>query len=100
MRDDRLTRVTHAAGKSYPDLLRMRSGSLEHAPDAVVYPADADEVRTVLDACADEGVAVVPFGGGTSVVGGVEPLRDGHEARDQPRPRRASRTCATSTSAR
>jgi alkyldihydroxyacetonephosphate synthase len=80
VKDDRLARVTHAAGKSYPDLLRMRSGSLAHAPDAVVYPGDADEVRTVLQACADERVAVVPFGGGTSVVGGVEPLRDGHDA--------------------
>ena len=80
VQDDRLTRVTHAAGKSYPDLLRMRSGALEHAPDAVVYPADAGEVRDVLEACVDEEVAVVPFGGGTSVVGGVEPMRGGHEA--------------------
>jgi alkyldihydroxyacetonephosphate synthase len=80
VKDDRLTRVTHAAGKSYPDLVRMRSGSIEHAPDAVVYPADAGEVRMILQACADEDVAVVPFGGGTSVVGGVEPLRDGREA--------------------
>ena len=80
VKDDRLTLVTHAAGKSYPDLLEMRSGSLTHVPDAVVYPGDAGEVRTVLQACADEGVAVVPFGGGTSVVGGVKPLRDGHEA--------------------
>ena len=80
VKDDRLTRVTHSAGKSYPDLLKMRSRSLESVPDAVVYPADAGEVRMVLEACADAGVAVVPFGGGTSVVGGVEPLRDGHEA--------------------
>jgi alkyldihydroxyacetonephosphate synthase len=80
VRSDRLMRVTHAAGKSYPDLLKMRSGALEHAPDAVVYPADAGEVRDVLEACVDEEVAVVPFGGGTSVVGGVEPLRGGREA--------------------
>ena len=79
VRDDRLERVTHAAGKSYPDLLKMRSGALESAPDAVVYAA-ADEVREVLEVCAEEGIAVVPFGGGTSVVGGVEPLRDGHDA--------------------
>ena len=80
VRDDRLTRVTHAAGKSYPDLLKMRSGSLDHTPDAVVYPANAGEVRDLLEACVDEEVAVVPFGGGTSVVGGVEPLRGAHEA--------------------
>ena len=45
------------------------------APDAVAYPADADEVAALLRACAEHQVAVVPFGGGTSVVGGVEPLR-------------------------
>ena len=75
VRQDRLTRVTHAAGKGYPDLVRLRSGRADAAPDAVVFPKDAGDVRTILDACAEEGVAVVPFGGGTSVVGGVEPLR-------------------------
>jgi alkyldihydroxyacetonephosphate synthase len=75
VRQDRLVRVTHAAGKGYPDLVRLRAGQAESAPDAVVYPAGASEVRAVLDACADEQIAVVPFGGGTSVVGGVEPLR-------------------------
>jgi alkyldihydroxyacetonephosphate synthase len=75
VRQDRLSRVTHAAGKGYPDLVRIRAGAAESAPDAVVYPGSAAEVRVVLDACADERVAVVPFGGGTSVVGGVEPLR-------------------------
>jgi alkyldihydroxyacetonephosphate synthase len=75
VRQDRLARVTHAAGKGYPDLVRLRSGVVEHAPDAVVLPAGAAEVRVVLDLCAEERIAVVPFGGGTSVVGGVEPLR-------------------------
>jgi alkyldihydroxyacetonephosphate synthase len=74
VRQDRLSRVTHAAGKGYPDLVRLRSGAAEHAPDAVVHPR-ADQVRAVLDACGEEGIAVTPFGGGTSVVGGVEPLR-------------------------
>jgi alkyldihydroxyacetonephosphate synthase len=77
VRNDRLSRVTHAAGKGYVDLVRLRAGDATSAPDAVVYPADAEEVRAVLDACASEQVAVVPFGGGTSVVGGVEPIRDG-----------------------
>jgi alkyldihydroxyacetonephosphate synthase len=77
VRADRSSRITHAAGKGYADLVRMRTGDATSAPDAVVYPADAAELRTVLDACAAEQVAVVPFGGGTSVVGGVEPLRDG-----------------------
>jgi alkyldihydroxyacetonephosphate synthase len=80
LRDDRDARVHHAAGKGYPDLIRMRSGEGTNAPDAVVYPASEDEVAAVLALCADAGVAVVPFGGGTSVVGGVEPVRDGFEA--------------------
>lgn len=78
LHEDRLSRVTHAAGKGYPDLVRLRAGDARSAPDAVVYPAGADEVRAVLDVCASERIAVVPFGGGTSVVGGVEPVRDGH----------------------
>ena len=75
VRDDRLARVTHAAGRGYHDLVRLRAGDAGGAPDAVVYPADAAEVAAVLRACAEAQVAVVPFGGGTSVVGGVEPLR-------------------------
>ncbi len=71
-------RVRHATGCGYADLARLRSGRLEAAPDAVLLPANADEVKRVLDLCAAEGVAVVPFGGGTSVVGGVEPLRGSH----------------------
>jgi alkyldihydroxyacetonephosphate synthase len=73
-------RIRHAAGRSYPDLVRLRSGGLEQAPDAVVRPADADEVEAILEACVAAGVAVVPFGGGTSVVGGLEAVAGGHSA--------------------
>jgi alkyldihydroxyacetonephosphate synthase len=72
-------RLRHAAGMSYPDLVRLRTGRIEDAPDAVVVPPDAEAVAAVIAACAREGVAVVPFGGGTSVVGGVDPVRDGFE---------------------
>jgi alkyldihydroxyacetonephosphate synthase len=72
---DREERVLHAAGKNYPDLVRMRSGDRSGAPDGVLYPEDHDEVARMLALCGEHGVAVVPFGGGTSVVGGVEPLR-------------------------
>jgi len=72
-------RLRHATGRGYVDLARLRGGRLEAAADAVVVPADADAVRRVLEICAVEGVAVVPFGGGTSVVGGIEPLRGPHE---------------------
>src|SRR4051812_18903981 len=61
-------RVSRAAGRSYLDLLALRSGSFD-VPDAVVRPS-VDQVGAVLRA----GVPVVPFGGGTSVVGGVAPL--------------------------
>ena len=71
-------RVRHATGCGYVDLVRLRSGHLDAAPDAVLLPADAAAVRRVLEVCAAEGVAVVPFGGGTSVVGGIEPLRGSH----------------------
>jgi len=72
-------RLRHATGKGYVDLARLRLGALEGAPDAVLAPADAEAVRRALAVCAAEGIAVVPFGGGTSVVGGVEPLRGSHE---------------------
>ncbi len=77
--DDRAARVEHAAGRSYPDLVRLRSGDASRAPDAVAAPATADEIRAVLEACSEARVAVVPFGGGTSVVGGVEPFSDGFD---------------------
>ncbi|ATL66496.1 FAD-binding oxidoreductase [Nocardia terpenica] len=73
-------RLLHAGGKSTPDLLRRRAEGTQDAPDAVVLPADHDQVRAVLAACADHGVAVVPFGGGTSVVGGLDPARGRFDA--------------------
>jgi alkyldihydroxyacetonephosphate synthase len=71
-------RVRHAAGRGYADLARLRGGRLDAAPDAVLLPAGAGQVRRILEICAAEGIAVVPFGGGTSVVGGVEPLSGEH----------------------
>ena len=80
VRTDPAARVGRCRGKSYLDLLRQRAGDCEDAPDAVVAPATAAEVQAVLYACSEEGVAVVPFGGGTSVVGGLEPLRGRYDA--------------------
>ena len=70
--DDRASRVARAGGKSYEDLVRLRSGDGSAAPDAVVRPGSHDEVAAVLAACAEARLGVVPFGGGTSVVGGVD----------------------------
>ncbi|HEV2857549.1 MAG TPA: FAD-binding oxidoreductase [Solirubrobacterales bacterium] len=71
-------RLRHATGRGYVDLARLRNGALEAAPDAVLMPPSKASLRRVLKVCAAEGVAVVPFGGGTSVVGGVEPVRGAH----------------------
>lgn len=66
-------RLRHTRGKSTPDLLRIRSGEAHDAPDAVISPANHDEILAVLRACATHRIAAVPFGGGTSVVGGLTP---------------------------
>ncbi|WP_280343997.1 FAD-binding oxidoreductase [Nocardia neocaledoniensis] len=68
-------RLRHAGGKSTPDLLRRRADGPQDAPDAIVFPADHAQVLALLAYCAEHGVAVVPFGGGTSVVGGLDPVR-------------------------
>ncbi len=74
---DAADRAVHAVGKGYRDLVRIRTGTIERAPDAVLYPEDEDSVRRVLAFARRRRYAVVPFGGGTSVVGGVEPPAGG-----------------------
>ena len=68
-------RRPHAASRrqEHPDLLARRLGELQTAPDAVVSPSTHSETLAVLAVCDERGIAVVPFGGGTSVVGGVDP---------------------------
>ncbi|MFD9706122.1 FAD-binding oxidoreductase [Lentzea sp. NPDC059081] len=75
--EDRLGR---AGGLSYLDLLRRRGHGSLAVPDAVVQPASPEEVAEVLKVCVEYDLAVVPFGGGTSVVGGVEALRGAKSA--------------------
>jgi len=72
-------RLLHAGGKSTLDLLR-RKQIRQDAPDAVVLPGSEDEISAILDYCTRRHIAVVPFGGGTSVVGGLDPIRDGFDA--------------------
>jgi alkyldihydroxyacetonephosphate synthase len=72
---DRDARLGRSGGLSYLDLLRHREGGDVTAPDAVVVPADPSQVQRVIEVCAEHGVGIVPFGGGTSVVGGVQALR-------------------------
>jgi alkyldihydroxyacetonephosphate synthase len=73
--EQREQRILHATGKGYLDLVRLRAGAPEGMPDAVLRPRGEDELRAALAACSEHRVAVVPFGGGTSVVGGLAPLR-------------------------
>ena len=68
---DREARLRRAGGKSYLDLLRRREGDASDAPDAVVRPGTTEETAALLALCSELGVVVVPFGGGTSVVGGL-----------------------------
>jgi len=77
---ERSRRLRHIGGASLIDYVRRREGGPIDAPDAVVQPATHDEVLAVLRICSQHSVAVVPFGGGTSVVGGVEPDRGEHVA--------------------
>ena len=69
---DHYERLFHAVGRSFQDVLRLRYGGIERAPDAVAYPANHDEVQELLYLCQKLGIIVIPFGGGSSVVGGVE----------------------------
>jgi alkyldihydroxyacetonephosphate synthase len=70
--DGHYERVSHALGKAYRDVVRGFRGEFENPPDLVAFPKDESEIEVVLDWAEAEGAAVVPFGGGTSVVGGVE----------------------------
>ena len=69
------SRWAHTRGYSTTDLLRFRAGDTSDMPDAVVYPATHDEVQELLTGCAEHELAVVPYAGGTSVVGGLAATR-------------------------
>src|SRR4051794_40552617 len=68
--DDKYERVSHALGKAYRDVVRGFRGEFANPPDLVAFPRDESEIETVLSWAEAEGAAVIPFGGGTSVVGG------------------------------
>lgn len=89
---ERADRIKHAGGKGYPDLRRLRDGDASAAPDAVLFPASDNEISDIFDLCAEHGITVVPFGGGTSVVGGVDARPAGNIAEN---PTRDSRPVIT-----
>jgi len=70
--DEKYERVSRALGKAYRDVVRGFRGEFENPPDLVALPRDESEIEAVLSWAESEGAAVIPFGGGTSVVGGVE----------------------------
>jgi alkyldihydroxyacetonephosphate synthase len=72
-RDDPYERVSHGLGKAYRDVVRGFRGQVEHPPDLVAHPRSEQDVVDLLTWCSDAGIAAIPYGGGTSVVGGVEP---------------------------
>jgi alkyldihydroxyacetonephosphate synthase len=71
--DERHDRLSHALGKAYRDVVRGFRGEFLNPPDLVAHPRDESEVEAVLAFCEEQGAAGIPYGGGTSVVGGVEP---------------------------
>jgi alkyldihydroxyacetonephosphate synthase len=71
--EEKYERVAHSLGKAYRDVVRGFYGRFENPPDLLAFPRDESEIETVLSWAEAEGAAVIPFGGGTSVVGGVEP---------------------------
>jgi alkyldihydroxyacetonephosphate synthase len=66
-------RISHALGKAYRDVVRGFRGQFDHPPDLIAYPESPEDVDALLGYCADQRAAAIPSGGGTSVVGGVEP---------------------------
>ena len=79
--EDPTDRLAHSHGRAFRDVVRALLGRLDFIPDLVVRPTSDDEVAQVLDWCSDARIAVIPFGGGSSVVGGVEPrVGDGYAA--------------------
>lgn len=66
-------RLTHSLGKSFADIVRMYLRDVRHPPDVVAFPKSEADVVAILDWASKANVAAIPFGGGSSVAGGVEP---------------------------
>jgi len=74
---EKYDRLLHCYGRSVHDLARMiHRRDFSNPPDVVAYPRDEDEIRAVFDWCGDNNLAAIPFGGGSNVVGGVNPPSD------------------------
>jgi len=74
---DRYQRALHAHGHSFAEVVAAFAGRYDDAPDLVLFPRNERDVEAALEWCSAQRVALIPFGGGTSVVGGVAPRLDG-----------------------
>ena len=72
--DDPVARVRHARGQSLPDWIAVRSGQIPAFPDGVAHPVTDSQVRDLIHYAGEVGASLIPYGGGTSVVGHVNPL--------------------------
>ena len=75
IKTDPETRVRHARGQSLPDWLDMHSGNVDTFPDGVAFPESAEQVRELLAYSKENNLVVIPYGGGTSVVGHINPMK-------------------------
>ncbi len=71
--EDKKDRLIHAAGKAFRDLLRLRRGQVDYAPDLIVYPSNEDDVVAIIKAADEHDAVIIPFGGGTNIAGCIEP---------------------------
>ncbi len=69
---DQHERITHALGKSYYDMLKIRSSTIKYAPDLILYPTTVGQIQEIIQVCNENKIAIIPFGGGSSVVGGID----------------------------
>jgi alkyldihydroxyacetonephosphate synthase len=74
-------RIAHTYGKSFSDYARGLAGQYDNAPDVVAYPRDEAEVTAIVDWAAGAEAALIPFGAGSTVVGGIEPAIEGTSCR-------------------
>ena len=75
IKTDPETRVRHARGQSLPDWLDMHSGNVDTFPDGVAFPESTEHVRELLAYARENDLVVIPYGGGTSVVGHINPVK-------------------------
>ena len=71
--DDTKDRASHSFGKSFRDIWRASKGLFDNPPDYVAYPRTEDDIHELYNFAAARNISIIPFGGGSSVVGGIEP---------------------------